>query len=129
MFSKCSLDFLADLAQRTVPALCFHGTDLMEAVTDGLALLMAGHGDRGLHGAETSSDPSPGGPEQDSLVGQRGYGALLEGEGQRGLSSALLGAQQVAEPPQLLNHQRVCFYFFLGENVSPSKGLKNLKSI
>ncbi|CAK9053152.1 Potassium/sodium hyperpolarization-activated cyclic nucleotide-gated channel 4 [Durusdinium trenchii] len=42
VFSNCSREFLADLAQETVPRLCFSGTDLMEEAQDGLVLLMSG---------------------------------------------------------------------------------------
>lgn len=46
VFSKCSKEFLSDLAQETVPALFFHGADMMEDSKDGLVFLMSGHADR-----------------------------------------------------------------------------------
>mgnify|MGYP002803526794 CR=1 FL=1 len=46
VLSKCSKEFLSDFAQHAVPAICFHGSDMMEDVNDGLVLLMGGHADR-----------------------------------------------------------------------------------
>ena len=46
VLSKCSKEFLADFAQQAVPAICFHGSDMLEDVKDGLVLLMGGHADR-----------------------------------------------------------------------------------
>lgn len=46
VLSKCSKEFLSDLAQQTVPALFFHGADMMEDTKDGLVFLMSGHADR-----------------------------------------------------------------------------------
>ena len=46
VLSKCSKEFLSEFAQHAVPAICFHGSDMMEDVNDGLVLLMGGHADR-----------------------------------------------------------------------------------
>ena len=46
IFSKCSKQFLSDLAQTAESALCFHGSDIISAEdpTTGLVLFMDGHG-------------------------------------------------------------------------------------